>query len=182
MELPPAVTEVGLNEAVTPDGRPLAARATDSAEPETRAVLIVLVPAAPWATERLAGLALMEKLLVTGAVTVRATVVVWVAEAAVPVIVTVTGPPRVAVPLAVRVSVELPPAVTEVGLNEAVTPDGRPLAARATDSAEPETRAVLIVLPPEAPWATERLVGLALMLKLFVTGPAGVKTTSSQSV
>ena len=76
----------------------------------------------------------------------RATVVVWVAEAAVPVIVTVTGPPRVAAPLAVRVSVELPPAVTEVGLNEAVTPDGRPLAARATDSAEPETRAVLIVL------------------------------------
>ena len=83
--------------------------------------------------------------------TVRATVVVWVAEAAVPVIVTVTGPPRVAVPLAVRVSVELPPAVTEVGLNEAVTPDGRPLAARATDSAEPETRAVLIVLLPGRP-------------------------------
>ena len=93
----------------------------------------------------------MEKLLVTGAVTVRATVVVWVAEAAVPVIVTVTGPPRVALPLAVRVSVELPPAVTEVGLNAAVTPDGRPLAARATDSAEPETRAVLIVLVPRRP-------------------------------
>ena len=50
---------------MTPDGRPLAERATDSADPETSAVLIVLVPRQPWATERLAGLALMEKSLVT---------------------------------------------------------------------------------------------------------------------
>ena len=172
MELPPAVTEVGTKPAVTPLGSTLVtARATDSATPEVTAVLIVLVPAAPWATERLDGVAPMLKSFGTGAVTVRATDVVWVAEAAVPVIVTVTGPPMVAPPLAVRVRVELPPAVTEVGTKPAVTPLGSTLVtARATDSAEPETTAVLIVLVPAAPWATERLDGVALMLKSFVTG------------
>ncbi len=92
-----------------------------------------------------------------------------------PVIVTVTGPPSVAPPDAVRVRVELPPALTEAGLKPAVTPDGRPLAARLMLSALPETRAVLIVLVPDAPWATETEVGLALMEKLFVTGAADPK-------
>jgi hypothetical protein len=66
--MPPfAVIEVGLKPAVTPDGRPLAERPMLSAVPETTAVLIVLVPAAPWATETEVGFALMEKSFVTGA-------------------------------------------------------------------------------------------------------------------
>ena len=73
--------------AVTPVGRPEMLRAMLSALPETTAVLMLLLPAAPWATERLAGLALIEKSLVTGDVTVRLSEVVWVAEGAVPVIV-----------------------------------------------------------------------------------------------
>ena len=65
VELPPVVTELGLKAAVTPLGNPVIERATVSAEPDTGAVLMVLVPCAPWATESEAGLALMEKSLVT---------------------------------------------------------------------------------------------------------------------
>ena len=46
-------------------------------------------------------------------------------------------------------------------------------------SAEPETTAVLIVLVPDVPWATETEDGLAPMEKSFVTGAVGAKTTSS---
>jgi hypothetical protein len=47
VELPPAVTDVGLNVAVAPDGRPLAPRATVCAEPLVTAVDIVDVPLWP---------------------------------------------------------------------------------------------------------------------------------------
>ena len=107
----------------------------------------------------------------------RATVVVWVAEAAVPVIVTVTGPPRVAVPLAVRVSVELPPAVHR-GRAERGRHAGRQAARREGDrlgGARDEGRADR-ASRPRRPGRPRGSVGLALMLKLFVTGPAGVKT------
>ena len=65
------------------------------------------------------------------------------------------------------VSVELLPAVTEVGLNEAVAPAGTPLMLRATDSAVPLTTAVLIVTGPLFPCANVRLVGLAPIEKSF---------------
>ena len=81
--------------------------------------------------------------------------------------------PVAALPLTVSVSVELPPAVTEAGAKAPVTPLGRPLIVRATDSAEPETTAVLIVLVPAAPWATGTAAGLALIEKSFGTLPAG---------
>jgi hypothetical protein len=67
--------------------------------------------------------------------------VAWVAEAALPVIVRVEVAAGV-VALVVTVSVELPPAVTVVGLNEAVAPVGRPEAARVIVSALPATSAV----------------------------------------
>ena len=50
-----------------------------------------------------------------------------------------------------RVSVELPPALTESGLKEAVTPAGSPLAESVTVSADPLRTAVEMVdvaLPP----------------------------------
>src|SRR5512140_294724 len=91
-----------------------------------------------------------------GATTVRLTVVAWVAEGAVPVAtLEATARPRVA----------LPPAVTLVGVSVAVTPAGRPLTERATVSALPEMTAVVMPVPPEAPWAIERLAGLAAMEK-----------------
>lgn len=124
VEPPPAVTEVGTNAAVAPAGRPVAESATLCAEPLVRAVLMADVPLWPWVTVTAVGDALIEKSFDTGALTVSDTDVVCVAFVPVPVIVIVEVP-RAAVALALNVSVELPPLVTGVGLNEAVTPVGR---------------------------------------------------------
>ena len=87
---------------------------------------MVEVPLWPWTNERLVGLALIEKSSDGGAaVTVKLTEVLCVALAAVPVTVTVYVP-GVALP-APSVSVELAPAVTDVGSREAVAPAGTPL-------------------------------------------------------
>ena len=82
---PPAVTDEGLKVTVDPSGWPLALSATDCAEPLVTAVEIVDVPLAPCATDKLVGFTLMEKSFGGGAVTVRLTVVVCAALAAVPV-------------------------------------------------------------------------------------------------
>jgi hypothetical protein len=79
------------------------------------------------------------------------------------------------------VSVELPPDVTLLGLNEALAPVGSPLALRLTACAEPDVTAVVMVLVALPPWVT--LVGLnapALMLKSFGGGPLPVTATSSR--
>ena len=89
------------------------------------AVEIVDVPLDPCWIETLVGFALMEKSFGGAAVTVRVTVALWVAAAPVPVTVIVYVP-GVALP-APSVSVELAPAVTDVGSREAVAPDGTPL-------------------------------------------------------
>ena len=83
VELTPALTDAGLNAAVAPEGRPLVLKAMLSALPLVIAVEMVGPPVPPCATETLVGFALIEKSL--GAVTVRLTVVVCVAVAAVPV-------------------------------------------------------------------------------------------------
>ena len=67
----------------------MAVRATDWAAPLVTAVLMVVEAAEPEVTLAEAGEADREKSLVTGAFTVRAKVVVWVAEVPAPVIVTV---------------------------------------------------------------------------------------------
>jgi hypothetical protein len=63
VELPPAVTEVGLRLAVAPVGTPLTLRFTVWAEPEVTAVLMVELPVDPWATLSELGFAVMEKSL-----------------------------------------------------------------------------------------------------------------------
>jgi hypothetical protein len=88
VELPPAVTALGLNEAVVPAGTPFAVSETVSAEPLVTAVEMVDVAVVPWTAETLLGLALIEKSFGAG-VTVSVTVVVCVAL--VPVPVTVIG-------------------------------------------------------------------------------------------
>src|SRR5439155_1001146 len=94
-----------------------------SVTPLTRVVEIVDVPVDPCWIETLVGFALMEKSFGGGgAVIVNETVVEWVALAPVPVTVTVYVP-GVALP-APSVSVELPPAVTDAGLKEAVAEAG----------------------------------------------------------
>src|SRR5438034_599974 len=89
------------------------------------AVEIVDDPLEPCWTETLVGFTLIEKSFGGGAVTVNETVVEWVTLVPVPVTVTVYVP-GVALP-APSVSVELAPAVTDVGSREAVAPDGTPL-------------------------------------------------------
>ena len=67
--------------------------------------------------------------------------------------------------------VELPPAVTLVGLSVAVTPLGAPETASDTVLALPDTTAVEMVLDPAAPCATLTLAGEAVMLKSFAATP-----------
>jgi len=57
---------------------------------------------------------------------------------------------------AVKVSVLVP--VVEVGLKLAVTPEGKPLALRATLPVNPPEGVTVTVLLPVAPWATLALV------------------------
>src|ERR1700704_2537903 len=88
--------------------------------------------------------------------------------------------PMVAVLLAVRVRVELPPpgAAMEAGLKLAVTPAGNPEAVNATAALNPPLTVVEIVLVPEAPCVTVNDVGDSLMLKsdvgCFHTSEIGV--------
>jgi hypothetical protein len=82
VELPPAVTEVGLNDPLAPDGRPETLRLTDWALPLVTAVAMVEVPAAPCAMLTLDGLAEMEKSLPATALMVSVTEVVCVVEPA----------------------------------------------------------------------------------------------------
>ena len=89
VELPPAVTDPGLKEAVTPGGSPLALSATVSGEPLITAVETLDVALPPCTADTLLGFALIEKSFATGAVTVSVTVVLWVALGAAPVTVTV---------------------------------------------------------------------------------------------
>src|SRR6266513_1702872 len=130
----------------------------------------------PGTAETCAGRAVIEKSFGGGgAVTVRVTVVAWVALAAAPV--TVSGyVPGAAVP-APTVSVEAPPAVTAVGLSVAVAPAGVPLTVRLTVSAAPLVTPVETVDVPLAPCARERLAGVALIEKSFATGAVIVNVT-----
>jgi hypothetical protein len=91
-------------------------------------------------------------------VTVRAMVVVCVKDPLVPVTVTLAAPVA-AVLEAVKVRVLVP--VVDAGLKLAVTPAGKPLAASETLPLKPFSGLTVMVLLPDAPWATVRLVGLA---------------------
>jgi hypothetical protein len=139
------VVDAGLKLAVTPAGKPLAARATVPVKQLLDATVIVLLPVAPWATVRLAGLADSEKSGCWAAVTVSAIVVVWVRFPLVPVTVTLAVPTTAELE-AVKVTVLLP--VVDAGLKLAVTPAGKPLALRATLPVNPPNGATLTVLLP----------------------------------
>ena len=138
---------LGLNDAVTPIGRLDAEKVTLPMKPRTGLMVIVDVPVLPRATLRLLGDA--ERLKFGPGFTVRAIVVVCVKLPDVPVIVTVALP-VVAVLLAVNVSVLV--LVVLLGLNDAVTPLGRPEADRPTLPPKPFCGLTVIVLVPLVPW------------------------------
>ena len=133
-------------------------------------MVMVLVPLAPWVMVSEAGEAAMVKFGVAVAVIVRAIVVVAVKLPDVPVMVTVAVP-VVAVLLAVSVRTLVP--VVGFVPNAAVTPLGKPDAARVTLPAESVRRSVTeIVLEPLLPCVTDRLLGESDSVKLGVADPA----------
>ena len=87
--------------------------------------------------------------------------------------VTVTGPPSVAVAEAVSVTTLVVPVVVVVcGTNAAVTPVGKPVAVKATVLANPLRRAMVIVLLlPVAPRFIVKAVGFGVRLKSGVAFP-----------
>jgi hypothetical protein len=130
-----AVVGLGLKLAVTPLGRPLAESVTPEANPLAGVtVMVSLVLVAPCAMDNVPVVGESEK--VGAAVTVTAMVVVSLSEPEVPVMVTVTGPPTVAVLEAVKVNT-LESVVVGLGLKLAVTPLGSPVAERVTPELKP---------------------------------------------
>jgi hypothetical protein len=169
--LPFAAGVTGLveNAAVTPEGRPVALSVVAELKPPVLVTVIVLVPLAPWATVTDAGEAAILKFGDAVALTVRAIVVVAVRLPEVPVMVTVDVP-VVAVLLAVKVSTLVP--VVGFVPNVAVTPLGRPDAARVTLPVNPPASFTVMVLVPLLPCVIDRLPGESESVKLGVEDPA----------
>ena len=136
------VDDAGLNDAVTPLGRPVAVNDTLPVNPLTSATAMVSVPVLPCATDREAGEGVSVKLGVVRGLTVSAIVVVAVVLPEVPVMVTVAGP-VVAVLLAVSASTLA--LVEDAGLNDAVTPLGSPVAANDTLPVNPPVSVTVMV-------------------------------------
>ena len=72
--------------------------------------------------------------------------------------------PATAAEATVKVSVELPAPVIDVGLNAAVTPVGKPEAESATAESKPPLTELVITVVPVAPCFTETEPGEAEML------------------
>lgn len=162
VELAPTVIELGLNEAVAPGGRPLALSETACAEPLVTAEVMAVVPLWPWETVMLLGLELSEKSL--PAVTVRLIDVVYVVEVPVPFTLMLYVPAGVDGDVEMDM-VEAWPEATGLGLNDAVAPDGRPLALNATLCEEPLVIWVVTEVVALRPCITLTLPGLALTVK-----------------
>jgi hypothetical protein len=87
LELWPAVTEPGVNVSVVPLGAPLAVNATVWALPEVMFVAMVVTACCPAVAVTELGVAVRAKSSAMKGLTVSETVVVWVADGPVPVMV-----------------------------------------------------------------------------------------------
>jgi len=141
------VEDVGLNAAVTPVGIPDAANVTLPVKGLTSVTVIVSVPLEPARTDRAVADGFSVKVPVPET-TFSVKVVVAVVLPEVPVTVTVNAP-VVAVLLAV--SVRTVEVVEDAGLNEAVTPLGRPDAVNDTVPVNPPRSVTVIVSVPLLP-------------------------------
>ena len=153
------VVLAGLKDAVTPFGRPDAARLTLLLKPLWGPTVMVLAPLLPRATPRLLGDAVRLKF---GTVITRPIVAVWVSVPEVAVIV-IVAVPAVAEGLAVSVRVLVP--VVLAGLKDTVTPLGWPDAARLTLPLKPFCGPTVRVLTLLFPCTRLRLLGDAERLK-----------------
>jgi hypothetical protein len=169
--LPFAGGVTGLVEAVadTPLGNSLTLKSTAELNPFTlvRVSVVDTLPLSSIVNE--AGDNDRVKFLVPEeALTVSATVVVWVVEPDVPVMVIVAVPTVAAedaVSVSVEVAVPLAGGVTGLVENVAVTPLGNPLALSVVAELKPPVLVTVIVLVPLAPWVTVTDAGDALTLK-----------------
>ena len=143
---------LGSNEAVTPLGTPDAARETLPVNPPWSCTVIVVAPAKPTYDPVITGGAESAN---PGAYTVTGIVIDEVSAPDMPVMVTYAVP-VVAMLLAVRVRVLL--VEVELGLNEAVTPLGRPDAARDTLPANAPWSWTIMVVAPKLPRLMDRPV------------------------
>ena len=157
---------LGLNDAVTPAGRPDADRLTLPAKPFCGVTVMVLVPLPPCVVVRLFGDAESVKFATGTGLTVREIVAVFDRLPDVPVMVTVTVP-AAAVLLAASVNVLV--LVALLGLNDAVTPLGSPEADRLTLPVKPFCGVTVMVLEPLPPCVIVRLFGEAESVK-FAAG------------
>ena len=129
------VAGLGLNAAVTPVGKPDADKVTLLVNPFKRVTVTVLVPPAPpFVTVRLDGDAPSEKLAAAVVVTVTLKLVLCVRVPDVPVIVTVLV---LATAKVLALSVSVLEAVAGFGLKVALTPLGKPEAAKLTLPVKP---------------------------------------------
>jgi hypothetical protein len=151
-----AVVLGGLNDAVTPVGKPDAVKTTVPPKPPTGLTVIAAVPTPPAATLTLEG---EDPRLNPGAgvtVKLRGVVAETLPDFAVIVAVSV-----VIVAETLAVSVSLLVELVLAGLNAAVTPGGNPEIVRAAEPVKPFTGATVMVLLPDAPCDTLRLAGAA---------------------
>jgi hypothetical protein len=186
VDVPVPVMDVGVKDAVTPEGKLLTDKATAEVKPPETVLVTVVVLELLLVTVTVVGEALREKLAPAPAVTVSETVVEITRLPLVPD--TVMGyVPVGAVEATVRVRVEvpLPGAAMGLGLKPAVTPVGKPEADNVIAPLKPFTAAVVMVDIPALPWTTETEVGEAETVKVgavttnvtvveFVVVPVGV--------
>jgi hypothetical protein len=161
---PGAFTELELNVAVTPAGAPLTLSATAPLNPFTTPTLTVELPLLPAFTVSEVGLADTVKSGCCTGFTCSVTLALWVRLPLVPVTVSVYVP--AAVVLAVEtLNVEEPEPLTEVGLNEVVTPVGTPLTLSATLPLNPLSAPTLTVELVPPPTVTASEFGFAAKVK-----------------
>jgi hypothetical protein len=168
------VSDVGF--AVTPVGSPLIATVTVPVNPfAATASTLTGFPAAPAWIDRVAGVAVKEKL--GSAVVVSATVAVCFRVPEVPVNVTVALP-TVAFAAAVSVTFCAVPGVSVSEAGFAVTPDGRPLIATFTVPVKPfEATASTLISSPAPPSTSDSVPGVAVNVKFAAAACATVKST-----
>lgn len=153
------VAAAGLKVADTPAGRPETAKDTVPLNPPDGVTVMVLALLPPWGTLSVAGAGAMLKPV--PAITVRWMVAAPLTLPDVPVKVTVEVP-TIAELAAVRVSVLTPVELT--ALKDAVTPAGRPDAARETAPLKPFWGVIVTLVAKDAPCATLTVDGAAAMV------------------
>jgi len=155
---------LGLKLAVTPVGRPEAARLTLWLKPPITVLLMVALPELPCRTVSTAGEVFSVKF--GAGVTVMLSVEVCCTVPPLPVMVMVKVPVGVVVAaLSVRVADPDPGAEMVLGLKLAVTPEGNPVADRLTAWLKPATTLDVMVALPELPCWMESEDGDAAKVK-----------------